>query len=885
MSQNPPYYPVNGQPPMPSTSQATQPVPTNIAPAMQSQQPAFQQNAALPSNPMAMIAQMGLNQEQLMQLAQLIQSGAFAGGNVAPTPAQPAAPAPVPNVAPHIPTTQQAPPIQANAEDMDMDKEEGEVDEEEEAKDTATSRGFLKTPPKGPRKRSRSPMPRYGDARRSSQPRVRSPVAVSASRRSSAYGGSEAVHPAVSSNGKVPRGSHHEALSQTSSAEKREVVKNFLMEMHKAGFSYDELAKDVGHSELFKNLWADIDLPRQPTASRISTQPTTAPEPAKAPVKKVLPLKPATSHDRLAYLAKLQAAKNKKPESTPSPLQAKPAEEQKPVQEKAPAIASASSSKETQPAKRTLDKELIRQRLEALRVKNAAKVESERAEKEKERAEQEKAAKAAADAQASIAAEPVLDEPEDDDDFDEAYSPAQASTSAGPSHSTPQNFGTTPSAIQPQASAPATANNVTGLPGLSTPGLPTTQARLPSTAEQFAQLAQQHNQAPPYPTSSTQASKRPFGISRHASQDEAFVIIDSDEESEDAGKTGGTTEEMQGMRAARTNPMNAFPVLYTNSSSIQNSGPQTPATPNRYEHEQKLEKLRKELAEKQRQAAEKQRRKLAALENNTTPSVSASEAGTPAHDQGQTPKFGDASSLLESSAAFDERERASQKPIPAGAGLDSNGDQTSLPQTAEADPQSNETNTASWVSETPGLLAAPQSTTPTTNVEQRKQPTPLQPDDDDEDMEIDDDDDLDDIYEQSGPLASSAPPAVAAVDDDQEDVDSESAMDTSSDNSEESEEEYEPTDEPVEVEVAVASLPNQPSEPQQSPILTEEESSVPVEEDSYNEEEEAGVDTQIDVDAVQQPYDDHVDDELAPQLQPTEQAVADPVRTSFCCLM
>lgn len=141
-------------------------------------------------------------------------------------------------------------------------------------------------------------------------------------------------------------------------------------------------------------------------------------------------------------------------------------------------------------------------------------------------------------------------------------------------------------------------------------------------------------------------------------------------------------------------------------------------------------------------------------------------------------------------------------------------------------------------------------------------------------MEIDDDDDLDDIYEQSGPLASSAPPAAAAVDDEQDDVDSESAMDTSSDNSEESEEEYEPTDEPV--EVAVAPLPNQPAEPQQSPVPTEHESSVPVEEDSYNEEEDAAVDTQIDVEAVHQPYDDHVDDELTPQLQPTQQTVADP---------
>jgi hypothetical protein len=166
---------------------------------------------------------------------------------------------------------------------------------------------------------------------------------------------------------------------------RRQKLGEFLHVMFNAGFSQEQLASQVSNPNALRQMTVALGLHPHTSApdsgnldpvtialdSVPSSNPTVAIQPK--PVKKIAPAKPA-GVDRSAYLAKLQAAKNKKADVVPKPAAAKAATAPKassamkasqPVEKTA--IAPPKLSSDTKAAK----DELLRQRLEAIR---AAKV-------------------------------------------------------------------------------------------------------------------------------------------------------------------------------------------------------------------------------------------------------------------------------------------------------------------------------------------------------------------------------------------------------------------------------------------------------------------------------------------------------------------------------
>jgi hypothetical protein len=181
--------------------------------------------------------------------------------------------------------------------------------------------------------------------------------------------------------------------------------------MYRAGYAFDDIASELGDVRVLRVLFTDLGLnaptekpqPKQPQSTSVfakardknpSVSATATPEqgsplnstiakPAIKPIAKPVAItKAPASADRSAYLAKLQAAKNKKNEALlastdPSPVVA-PVVSQPPEAQQMPAMSVQSQPIPAQPKKAKIQTELIRQRLEALKGEQARKQEAER---------------------------------------------------------------------------------------------------------------------------------------------------------------------------------------------------------------------------------------------------------------------------------------------------------------------------------------------------------------------------------------------------------------------------------------------------------------------------------------------------------------------------
>jgi hypothetical protein len=388
-----------------------------MAPA---QQQAFLHNAQLPGLDMATVLK-GITPEQLAYIGQLYQTGQI-----------PLPPGPVPTPAAAIQTPSVAHQTSARSAIIPQeevptigDKEDGEWDEEELAPQVVPD--FLRPPPTGPRKRSGSVHMNTGqngaDKRTKRQP--------SPSRQTHSYDRRRPVPsskqpfdvphiqtPVLTRNEDGQSESSPRSLARQRAA-KHEAAKTFILAAHRAGYSFDDLSREVGDARMLRILYKELGLhapaenlqPKQPEvivassqAARAQPSPVVANKPVdtapknsplgtpvakptvKPVAKAVIPPKAPATVDRSAYLAKLQAAKNKKNEDmlkSSKPVDTAIENQSPAVQQPPPAIESPTTQTPIQPAvqqprKVAVQTDLIRKRLEALKGERARKQEAER---------------------------------------------------------------------------------------------------------------------------------------------------------------------------------------------------------------------------------------------------------------------------------------------------------------------------------------------------------------------------------------------------------------------------------------------------------------------------------------------------------------------------
>lgn len=409
MAQHIPFlFGAGGQPIPVPPSQQTQNPPNLQTPhvngiAPQAQQAAFQQNAQLPGTDTSVFNPVlhGITPEQLAYIGHLYQTGVLA---MPPIPAsQPPAPAAlaagVQNSMPLAPAQPVAAPMLQ--QDMEVDREEGELEEGEEP-DTSKEREFLRPPPTGPRKRSPSPRDRYGhaqaDTRASFQEPHASPKTAKARRVSEQ---SAATH--VGKRGASPFRVTKQPANSGPNTSRRAVdagsaAKKFVLQMHNAGYTFEQLAKEIPNQKALRKMFKALGLPL-PLESTVSQTDGAASSPVPQPqLNGTAPLKqstavtevqkpssskklvPAKSANREEYLAKLNAMKTKSASSAANPPVSKPAQ-----QPSAPALTPSNELKPSSPGtiaqvpekpstvKSIPKTNLIRERLAKLKADQAAK--------------------------------------------------------------------------------------------------------------------------------------------------------------------------------------------------------------------------------------------------------------------------------------------------------------------------------------------------------------------------------------------------------------------------------------------------------------------------------------------------------------------------------
>jgi hypothetical protein len=442
--------------------------------------------------------------------------------------------------------------------------------------------------------------------------------------------------------------------------------------MHNAGVAFDAIAREVGDVRMLRVLFKELGLnppsekpqPKMPqstplfakareqsasasaaaTPSQGSPLHSTVAKPAIKPIPKPLAVaKAPAAADRSAYLAKLQAAKNKKnealldgaktsPAATPAASFATQAQQPPAVE----AVTVQSQPILAQPKKAKVQTELIRKRLEALKGEQARKQEAERL-----------ANAAAISAFKATSGTPL-------GNLSASQTPSRSSNgtpgvTAPPSSIVAQKpdaiISTQPAAAPAQASD--SASQFPGLPGLFMTGTP---AQIPSvphassdpviasksvsapaeaTATTYSSLFDQVTSTETSPgveaitglpnyktsviskasvTSSGQATpKYPFSQNRYDSNDDSVIIHVSDEEESELDDMEEDDEAAAPAApktvATKPGPLRNFPLPVM---SVATSAPATPGatTPGCSAYERKLQEINdmhRRIAEMQKQ--------------------------------------------------------------------------------------------------------------------------------------------------------------------------------------------------------------------------------------------------------------------------------------------
>ncbi|KAI5204251.1 hypothetical protein E4T39_03711 [Aureobasidium subglaciale] len=374
---------------------------------------------------------------------------------------------------------------------------------------------------------------------------------------------SQRINRATGSKKRKPRASQlaHRAAPQSNTppapknpnSDKKEAVLPFIAALHQEGFTFDEFVREGFEENLLRQVYQDLRIPVAPVRVSSARVPPTEPVVTKttsiAPtqpsavvsvkeIKPAVPVKQAAPMSRQDYLARLQAAKNKKAEATTSKQSVQSATFVKPPATKPEAAAlpivippaqappkveeaqTATSSPALTSSKQSQTTELIRKKMEALKATQRRLANSNTP---------------ASSAPGSLSATQA------------------ASTSTPPTNS----FAGTPSA-PPQS---ATTNLLPGIPGLR---MSTSMARSPQpqlqvqpvvpaatpTSSASASSSKDSTPQPPVVTSipvtrkrpvasdlneaqnvvDHRPFKRPFGQSRQNSFDAGMIIEVSDDE-------------------------------------------------------------------------------------------------------------------------------------------------------------------------------------------------------------------------------------------------------------------------------------------------------------------------------------------------------------------
>lgn len=688
MSQNPFLFGGSGTPIPPNQQSYTNTPSANGAAhtPSQAQQTATQHSMALPGIDLSSVLQ-GISPEQLAVIAHMMQTGQIPLPPPPPSASQAQTPiAPSPSNA-TLPTTLLHPTVPDRDGDLDMDREEGEV-EEGEVEENPRMRDFLTTPPKGPRNNSRSPrlpLPPAHDDRRGSQQgqRVQTPRSATGSQRQSAMNGAAFDTNARSSStgSRVHSSSHTQARS-----DKHAAAKSFVLEMHRAGYSFDDLSKEITQPHALRRLYQELGLiiPTHSSDETVALDTSRAAAPAMPDQRKASlpkappPAKSATPQDRSEYLAKLKAAKNKKAESGASaPPLPKPAEKPKPVVD----TQNAASSKPATPSPATakvIQTDLVRQKLEALKAKMA---------RDKASSEGVPSSPMSRPSGTSSGAIPPT-KPGLGDGLAEAASRA-SDEAAKLGNQIAQSSAAQPSPSNvAQSSLPSTPNiqRGVGLPGLFVGG---SSLASPSHGHQTAPPQPQRSQshAPQShvsglvstnsPLSSAVAAqrqaagasgapKRPYSTYNQGYADEPFIIVDSDDESDtaaDAENGAATRRKGTVPHAHSTSGASKFSAQGFSAKST----PGTPGTP------------KDELARKLSEIAEAQKRLIVLEEQKRRKAAARSERDSEGQQRlDETAKGSSANLAIEEGEVESQQEEAGPnnlRPSSAGAKSDSSASQ------------------------------------------------------------------------------------------------------------------------------------------------------------------------------------------------------------------
>jgi hypothetical protein len=324
----------------------------------------------------------GVTPEQLAIIARAMQSGALP----LPPLAQPA------NLPLKSAPINRAEAIAISAAG-DADREEGELADEQEEHEHTYEHGALRAPPTGPRNKSQPPRGKSvrADALGQSVSDVPKSSSMQHVRQNAHHEGQNTLHTGTGKHGaasnhmttidrthRYPQGHHRNALKSA----RRQKLSEFLHVMINAGFSQEQLASQVSNPDALRQMTVALGLhPYAPVSdpnplpsvtngidSVRSSDQSLATHPKS--IQKSAPAKPA-GLDRSAYLAKLQAAKNKKPDTMPKPTTAKATTTLKALDAtkiSQPVVKAAIAPPKLSPGAKAAKDELLRQRLEALRA-------------------------------------------------------------------------------------------------------------------------------------------------------------------------------------------------------------------------------------------------------------------------------------------------------------------------------------------------------------------------------------------------------------------------------------------------------------------------------------------------------------------------------------
>lgn len=627
----------------------------------------------------AMLQQGVLTPTILAQIAQSLQNGSL------PLPPVGFAP-PHPNVPTIAPVTDTRTPAQlqpvANAPDnshstngdVDMDHEDGEIEDGEvDGGSTPQARGFLRTPPKGPAFSRRGSHQFQHQARPVSRPGM-TPRASSST-----------IPTPIMANGKAPGPPSSDVRPNKEAASKA-----FVLEMHKAGYTYDDLAREVKDHKMLRRLYLQLGLPIPPPSSSVKAP--VASQSVASPVnvtRKPPPANPAKAKDNSAYLAKLQAVKGKKsgtanvpatpPAATHAAQSVKPSSKMvqtaTPAQPQPPPLTTPTVPPVvTAPVKKPVIAKAntaeIQRRLIALKAAQKAAGQSAKLSSEANQPSSPAPRQAAPsprsgpgvglkEASATIASRSVP-----------ALAPTQPS----------QQMPTTRAVPSSTTASPIVNRGEFSLPGLSLPGLynqhapPSTLPRSsprPNTTT-YSASAQQPTLSSSGLASVINATQQPFGQSHDPSSTERCVIEVSSVEDEgredddgDEMDIGGSSEEEQAP-AVNPPPTAAVKATAPTNKASNSTVPSAPATPESWQSIlEKAAALKQNIAKMEGKGRRKVPTPSSALPSSPSGSVRVSSPhlrngiSTPLRDS-QTPTSAIAAKVSALTQNKEERENESK---------------------------------------------------------------------------------------------------------------------------------------------------------------------------------------------------------------------------------